>query len=78
MHSNQNIYKSRRNTNYKISESPTPEAANTVSNAADAAETGLAVIPMCAAVTLMLSALSGRIFALVDTSAIIGKIEYDI
>ena len=45
------------------------------SKAAEAADTGLAVIPICAAVTLMLSARSGRILFLIATSAMIGNIE---
>ena len=61
-----------------ISPSLIPLADKTVSNAAVAAETGLAVIPMCAAVTLILSARSGRILFLMATSAMIGMMEYEI
>ena len=59
----------------RMSASLIPAGARTVNKAADAAETGLAVMPMCAAVTLMLNALSGRILFLMATSAIIGSIE---
>src|SRR5688572_16205410 len=61
----------------KMSASFIPSGARTVSNAAVAAETGLAVIAMCAAVTLILKARSGRILFLMATSAIIGMMEYE-
>jgi hypothetical protein len=46
--------------------------------AAAAAETGLAVIAICAAVTLMLMARSGLIRFLIATSAMMGMMEYEI
>ena len=58
-----------------IGEATVPSGASTVNNAAVAADTGLAVMAMCAAVTLILKALSGRILFLMATSAIIGIIE---
>jgi hypothetical protein len=59
----------------RMSESFTPLAERTVNSAAEAAETGLAVMPMCAAVTLMLRARSGLILALIATSAMIGRMQ---
>ena len=52
-----------------------PAGAKTVNKAADAADTGLAVMPICAAVTLILKALSGRILFFIATSAMIGRME---
>src|SRR6478736_9642596 len=60
-----------------ISANCTPDGPSTVSNAAAAAETGLAVIAMCEAVTLMLIARSGLILFLIATSAMMGIIEYE-
>ncbi len=60
---------------FKISPSFIPLADTTVSNAAVAAETGLAVIPMWEAITLILIARSGRILFLMAISAMMGIIE---
>ena len=61
----------------KMSASLVPVGPNTLSIAAAAAETGLAVIAMCDAVTLMLIARSGLILFFIATSAMMGMMEYE-